>query len=262
MAAENDLTADIEQVVFYGAHSIDVGPSATAVLAGDDNTWSSATDRPGGLTLAASGADGQVLALSDLHFMTEPYYTSYDNGRFIAHIADWLTNTTERSYSLADFPYFYSEPISLVYSGQPDLGAQAFDQVIALQEAFGAVGQDVALTAVPSANQDSLTLGLYNQADDAVLELLASHGITFTIEPPILTAAEEKALAEEEETADENEAEETEEEATPTAEAPDTEAPDEEDDEAEEPAEPEMVRLMHTSIGQRADVRHGAGVAG
>jgi len=237
LAANNDLTADIEQVVFYGAHSVEPGPSATAVLSGDDNTWSSATDRPGGLTLAASSADGQVLALTDIQFMTEPYYTSYDNGRFIAHIADWLTTAADRSFSLADFPYFFSPPLNLVYTGQPDLGAQAFNQVIALQDAFGELGQEVVMTAVPDEDTDTLTLGLYNQAGDDVLEILASNGITFTIEPPILTAAEEKALAAEEEAEAEPEPE-----ATPEA---------SEEETTEEPAEPEppMIRLIHTPLG-------------
>lgn len=234
LAAENDLTADVQQVVFYGAHSLEVGPSATAVLTGDDNTWSSATDRPGGLTLAATNENGRVLALTDLHFMTEPYFTAYDNGRFLAHIADWLTTQTERTTTLTDFPYFYRQPINLVYTGQPDLGAQAFNQVIALQEAFRAIGQEIRMTAVSDPDQDSLTLGLYNQAGDDVLEILASNGITFTIEPPILTAAEEKELAAA---------------ATPTP----TPTPEEEEEEPEaEPEkseEPAPIRLLHTPLG-------------
>ncbi|MBX3057551.1 MAG: hypothetical protein KF770_13880 [Anaerolineae bacterium] len=231
LAAENDLTADVQQVVFYGAHSLDVGPSATAVLTGDDNTWSSATDRPGGLTLAAANENGRVLALTDLHFMTEPYFTAYDNGRFLAHIADWLTTQTERTTTLTDFPYFYRQPINLVYTGQPDLGAQAFNQVISLQEAFRAIGQEIRMTAVSDPDQDSLTLGLYNQAGDDVLEILASNGITFTIEPPILTAAEEKALAAA---------------ATPTP----TPTPEEEEEEPEaEPEKPAPIRLLHTPLG-------------
>ena len=51
---ESALTAGLESVVFYGAHSLQVGPTAEALLAGDDRTWSSATDRPGGLTLGAT----------------------------------------------------------------------------------------------------------------------------------------------------------------------------------------------------------------
>ncbi|HRQ39147.1 MAG TPA: hypothetical protein PLD25_14650 [Chloroflexota bacterium] len=238
LAAENELTADVQQMVFYGAHSLDVGPSATAVLTGDDNTWSSATDRPGGLTLAATNENGRVLALTDLHFMMEPYFTAYDNSRFLAHIADWLTTQTERTTSLTDFPYFYRQPINLVYTGQPDLGAQAFNQVIALQEAFRAIGQEIRMTAVPDPSQDTLTLGLYNQAGDDVLEILASNGISFTIEPPILTAAEEKALAAT---------------ATPTPTPDDEEEETTEEEEAteepEKPEEPAPIRLIHTPLG-------------
>jgi hypothetical protein len=234
---ESDLTADIEQLAFYGAHSLDVGPGATAVLRGDDNTWSSATDRPGGLNLAASSEDEHVLALSDLHFMTEPYHTSYDNGRFLSHIADFLTTADGRAFTLADFPYFYTEPVNLVYTGQPDLGPLAFDQAIALQDAFSAVDQELDLAATAD-DHDTLFLGLYNQAGDDVLEILASNDITFTIEPPVLTADEEAEQAEKEENIEAEESEETE----------DSEAIEDEAAESEE-QEPETTRLLHTPLG-------------
>lgn len=227
---ENPLTDGLEQVAFYGAHSLEMGMSATAVLHGDDNTWSSATDRPGGLTLAAVSADGRVLALSDLHFLMEPYYTSYDNGRFIARIADFLTESNHRRFTLADFPYFYSQPVGLGYVGNPQLGPQAFDQVITLRSAFRAIGQELILTAAPATGQDTLLLGLYNQVDEHVLDILASNGITLSIEPPVLTAREQAALDEEEK---------------------ESESEDEEAEEAETAtAKPSRTWLIYTPLGQ------------
>lgn len=187
--AEDKLTDGLTEVAFYSAHSLQVGAEGKALLTADDNTWSSATDRPGGLVLAASSENGRVLALGDIHFMLEPYYTVFDNSRFIAQIADFLTETNDRGFVLADFPYFYHKPVDLVYTGAPDLGPGAFDEIIALQDAFRQVDHDLQLAATPNAAHDTLFLGLYNQADE-VVDILASEGISLTIDPPILTADE------------------------------------------------------------------------
>ncbi|MCP4363167.1 MAG: hypothetical protein GY796_34635 [Chloroflexi bacterium] len=239
--AESELTADLGPIVFYGAHSLDVGPRAEALLAGDDHTWTSDTDRPGGLTLAATSEEGRVLAVSDIHFLMAPYYTVLDNGRFIAHIADFLTETDARGYVLTDFPYFYERPVDLVYTGAPDLGPGAFDQVITLQEAFQQVDKELNLAAAPTSDADTLYLGLYNQSEE-VADILASYGITFTIEPPILTEAELAELeAEETEEADAEETSKEGDEKETTAEEPEEMA-------TAEP-EPEPIRLIHSNLG-------------
>jgi hypothetical protein len=220
--AENELTSDLERLVFYGSHSLLVGPTAVALLTGDNNTWSSDTDRPGNLPLAAlspaepAAGAGSVLAIGDLHFLVEPYYTVYDNGAFATHIADFLTDNGERAYTLQDFPHFLADSVDLVYTGAPELGPDAFDEIIALQGAFRAIHKSIALAAEPNSDHDVIYLGLYNQADD-VADLLEAAGVTLTIDPPI----EEKAPAEEdtEETpADSTSDDETAEEPPPTEE--------------------------------------------
>jgi hypothetical protein len=70
--AEDELTRELEQLAFYGSHSIQVGPGGRPLLSADDNTWSSATDRSGGLALAALGGADRVLALGDIDFLSEP----------------------------------------------------------------------------------------------------------------------------------------------------------------------------------------------
>ena len=202
--AESPLLEGVDQLVFYSAHSLQVGPTAVSLITADDNTWSSTTGRPGGLALAASSAAGRVLALGDVHILTEPYHTVYDNSRFIAQIADFLTQTPERETTLADFPYLYRQPVDLIFTGSPELGAGAFDRIVALQHAFDGLDIPLSLAAAPRPGRDALYLGLYNQAGD-VAELLASLGITLTIEPPIFTAAELAGATPEE--ADEGEAE-------------------------------------------------------
>lgn len=234
--AEDRLTDGLDQVVFYGSHSLQVGSSAKALLTGDDNTWSSATDRPGGLVLAAVGGNGRVLALGDINFLTQPYYTVYDNGRFIAQIADFLTETDERSFILADFPYFFNNDISLVYLGAPDLGPQAFDEIISLQDKFRRVGQTLNLAAEPSSGSDTLYLGIYNDGAE-IADLLDDAGLTLIIDPPILTAEELSAL---EEAATDEE---------PPAEDAETDG-DSADAAAEESAPEKVARIIQSAAGR------------
>ncbi|MCB8982223.1 MAG: hypothetical protein H6659_00180 [Ardenticatenaceae bacterium] len=219
--SDNFLLDDVSELAFYSAHSLQVGPTAVSLITADDNTWSSATDRPGGLVVAATGQDGRVLALGDIHFLNDPYFTVYDNSRFIAHIADFLSESSERQLTLGDFPYFFQQPVNLVFTGNPDLGAGAFNDIIALQDAFQKADIPLALAAEAQPNHDVLYLGLYNQSDD-VADILASSGISLTIQPPIMTAVEEQDA-----------------EATPT---PD---PADENGAAEETA----VRLVQSELG-------------
>ena len=193
--ASSPLTADLEQLALYGAHSLQVGAGAEVLIAGDDNIWSSATDRPGGLTLAATAANGQVLAIGDIQFLTEPYFTVLDNGRFIAQIADFLAEPVRRDYTVADFPYFFADDVNLVYTGAPELGPDAFDEIITLQASLRAAEKEITLATTDSQNGDTIYLGLYNQADE-VTDLLADAGVTLSIEPAILTADEEAAAGE------------------------------------------------------------------
>lgn len=242
--ADSALTADLENVAFYGTHSIQVGAGAEALMAGDDNTWSSATDRPGGLTLAATSASGKVLAIGDLQFLMEPYYTVLDNGRFIAQIADFLAKPGDRDYTVADFPYFFTDEVELVYAGTPDLGPDAFDEIITLQASLHDAEKELTLATTESQSGDAIYLGLFNQSDD-VAEMLADAGITLVIDPEILTEAETAAL---ENAAAEDADAET--DAEPVEEADDEAAADEEPtDDTAETAEDVFDRLIQSELG-------------
>lgn len=242
---ESALTEGLETVVFYGAHSLQVGPTAEVLLAGDDGTWSSATDRPGGLTLGATSADEHVLALSDLHFMTDPYHTVYDNGRFVAQIADFLSQPS-REYVLADFPYLYSDDVDLVYTDAPDLGAGAFSTIIPLQDGFRTIGKDLVLAGTAVSGHETLQLGLYNQSS-SIADILDANGISLIIDPPIEPEDEE---AEMEEEVDEEEAEESTEEETETdADADESEEEDIQEPEPEEEDSTEEMRLIQSDLG-------------
>ncbi len=251
MEAENELTAELDSIAFYGSHSVKVGATATPLLMGGSQTYSSATDRAGGLVLGAMGSDGRVLALGDINFLTEPYYASLDNTQFIARIADFLVQG-EREYVLTDFPYFYdSGQIELVYVGEVDLGADAFDEIISLQDAFKRARQELRLTAAPE-NGDTLYVGLYNQAlqDPAIVAMLEEAGITLLIDPPVLTEEELEALAEEEEATTEEEVEEeAEEEAVEEETAAEDETTSPEGEEEEPVDEPEITQQIQSDMG-------------
>lgn len=188
---ESALTEGLAQLALYSSHSLLLGPTAAPLLSADDDTWSSATDRPGGLTLAAlspaEGDAGQVLAVGDVHFLLEPYNTVYDNGAFAARVADFLASGATDN-GLAGFPFFLDSPVELTFSEDPDLGPDAFDDVIALQAAFRDAGLSLALADEPAGDRDTLHLGLYNRAGD-VADLLAEAGIDLTITPAIPATA-------------------------------------------------------------------------
>lgn len=184
---EHALTEDLDQLAFYGAHSLTVGRGGSVLLMGGDNTATSSTDRPGGLALAVLSADGNVLALGDVDFLSAPYYTSLDNSEFVARIADFLVETDSRRFVIEDFPFFYEGTVDLVYAGTPDLGPDAFDEIILLQDTFDGVDIDLTLAAAAADDHDALYLGLYNQATD-LADILSDAGITLAIDPPIETA--------------------------------------------------------------------------
>lgn len=183
---ENGLTDGLEELAFYGSHSLQLGPGAEALLLGDEDTWSTATDRPGNLVLAATAADGNVLAIGDVNFLGNPYYTVFDNSHFIVNIADFLSQP-ERDLVLGDFPFFFNQPIDLIYTGAPTLGSDAFDEIIALQEALKQIDRQISLATEVQEDHDALYVGLYNQAED-VQELLESAGIELVISPAITGA--------------------------------------------------------------------------
>ncbi|UCG24003.1 MAG: hypothetical protein JSW55_18035 [Chloroflexota bacterium] len=195
--ADSALTEGLEQLAFYGSHSSQAGPDGRPLLSADDDTWSSATDRSGGLALGALGADDRVLALGDIEFLSEPYYTVYDNSRFISQMADFLTGA-ERDFVLTDFPFFYGDEIDLVYTGDPELGPNAFDEVVGLQEALGRSGRQLSLVDEPGDQASVLYAGLYNQSEE-LADILETAGVTLIIDPPVETepAADDEPTEEE-----------------------------------------------------------------
>ncbi len=186
--ADQPLTGGLEQVVFYAAHSLISGQPALISAGGD--THSSSSERAGDLPVAVLAADGAVLALGDLTFMTEPYNAVYDNDRLVSNIADFLSGA-ERRYDLADFPFFFRDEADLVYVGDPVLDSDLLKSGSSLQALFAGQGKTLTVRQAEDKERDTLFFGLY-RATDEVEPYLAAAGVTLAITP---TAATEDSPA-------------------------------------------------------------------
>ena len=177
---ESQLTRGVETVVFYAAHSLAVGDEAAVILA-DEDTWSSSTDRAGGLVVAAQTTGGQVLAIGDLTFMTEPFHTVRDNSRLIANVADFMTGA-ERTYALPDFPLFFGDKVAFIFTNNPDLGPTKLQLVDEFEELFEENDRVLVLADEPDSRTDTIFAGIYSQADP-ITDTLAEFGVTLIYTP-------------------------------------------------------------------------------
>ncbi|MFN2225827.1 MAG: DUF4350 domain-containing protein [Anaerolineae bacterium] len=190
--AGGDLFEGVEQLVFYASHSIVTEQEPLITTHGE--TRSSDSEWNGPRTVAALAAEGSVLALGDLTFLTEPYNTVYDNDRFLANIADWL-GAGQRRYELDDFPFFFRDRVDLVYAGDPLLDGKLLESVSALQDFFD--GQTISLSVREQEDeeQDTILLGLYDQAEE-VEPYLAAAEVTLLITPTAELETEETEATE------------------------------------------------------------------
>jgi hypothetical protein len=108
--AKTYITENLKKVVFYSSCPI---TAAEKIMFGDENTLSSTGEVPQLLSPAALA--GNVLAVCDLTFLTEPYDSIEDNPQLISNIADFLTQA-KRVFELDDFPYLLGEDINIVYA--------------------------------------------------------------------------------------------------------------------------------------------------
>jgi hypothetical protein len=137
--------------------------------------------------VAVLAADGAVLALGDLTFMTEPYNAVYDNDRLVSNIADFLSGT-ERRYDLADFPFFFRDEADLVYVGDPMLDTDLLKSGSSLQTLFAGQGKTLTVRQAEDKERDTLFFGLY-RATDEVEPYLVAAGVTLTVTPTMTPTA-------------------------------------------------------------------------
>ncbi len=177
--AENPLTRGLDQLVFFAAHSIVSEESALITTSGE--TRSSASERTEDLAVGVLAADGSVLALGDLTFVTEPYNAVYDNDRFIANIADFLSGA-QRQYELADFPFFFGDQVDLVYVGDPLLDSGLLTGGSTLQGLFAGEGRSLTVREAEDETRDTLFFGLYDRAEQ-VEPYLTKAQVTLVVTP-------------------------------------------------------------------------------
>ena len=86
---DNNITKDLEKIVFYTACSIVSEGNGIAFT--DENTYSSTKEIKGKYSPVVLANDLKVLAIGDLTFLMEPYNV-LDNDQLISNIADYLTS--------------------------------------------------------------------------------------------------------------------------------------------------------------------------
>lgn len=182
---ESELTAGLEEVVFYAAHSLAAGDEM--LVSANKRTTSSLSEQSGGLATVGLGGAGRVLAVSDLTFMTEPYSAVADNNRLIANIANFVAGAA-RTFGITEFPHFLGDEVDLISisdaAGNEALSVQFLDEGSALQRTLGSVDKKLYWSTEPSAGHDAFYLGLYKHLWlwPEVGEILAGRGISFTLE--------------------------------------------------------------------------------
>jgi hypothetical protein len=177
--AEDPLVEGLGQLVFYASHSIVT--EGEPLIVTDDGTRSSTSEWDGAWGVAVLTADRSVLGLGDLTFITEPYNAVYDNDRFLANIADWLS-AAPRRYTLDEFPFFFRDQVDLVYAGEPVLDGEMLEGSSALQDYLAGQTISLAVRDQENAGHDTIFLGLYEQAGE-VESYLAAAGVTLLITP-------------------------------------------------------------------------------
>jgi hypothetical protein len=177
--ADEQVTDGLERIVFFAAHSISSDEPALIKTGGE--TRSSTSERSEELTVAMLAADGAVLALGDLTFMTEPNNAVSDNDRFIANIADFFSSA-QRQYELADFPHFFGDEVDLVYAGAPLLDNDLVQAGSALQAQLAESGKTLTIREQENESSDTLFLGLYEQSEE-IEPYLAAAEVTLIFTP-------------------------------------------------------------------------------
>jgi len=162
--ATSPITTDLNMVVLYGAHSIHA-ENGTSLVSGNETTFSSLTDKGSKLVPLALSSDGLVLAAGDFSFITNPFNQVADNALLMSHVAEFATSG-ERSPLLANFPYVFQRPVSLVATGDIELSASLLEPIAGLQKTLKATNIPVNVRSRTAIGGDAIILGSFTPSDD------------------------------------------------------------------------------------------------
>ncbi len=162
--AEDELTDDLSELVFYGSRSIQTN-SGIALVTGDEQTRSSQTSADTDLAVAVRSLDGGVLAIGDFTFLTAPYNQVADNQIFIDHLIDFLLSR-ERSVDLTDYPYIFRQSVALLKSEDFDLTSETLETITSIQNTFNTRGQNIVFTDEPETDEDVIVLAPFDSESE------------------------------------------------------------------------------------------------
>lgn len=169
---ESPLTEGVEQLVLRAAGSLRA--SGDAIARGDDNTYSSLREVPGDVVAMALTQDGNVLALTDMTFLTAPYNSFGDNDRFIDNMVAFLLDG-EREYHLLDFPNNFEGEVNVVFPHSSVL-EQSFEEAAKLRQLLSSAGLASQLTNQHS-DASAVVIDLYSDLDATTARTLRQDGI-------------------------------------------------------------------------------------
>lgn len=180
--SESRFTKDLEEVVFYGAHSIET--SQTSLIVGDASTFSSLTDKGGGHVTAVSGNDDRVLAIGDMNFMTTPYHQVSTNFKFIENIAEFLVSK-ERKHDLLNFPYIFTRPVVLLNADGRIIDQDFLELFRTAQVSLSNFNILLKLSEVPLDDHDLMVYGTYSDWE-LLTDFVDPFGLSFDFDPSLV----------------------------------------------------------------------------
>ena len=161
--SEDALTSGLEQIAFYGTHTVHVD-GGTALIVGDANTLSSATDAGAGLAAAALSADGNILAVGDFSFLMPPYNNVADNPRLMGRVADFLLSG-QRVHGIADFPHIFDGNVYVIATEDVQMGVELLGPLGTLQSALEATDTTLVFDSDPPLEADRIVIGLLTASE-------------------------------------------------------------------------------------------------
>jgi hypothetical protein len=159
----NTLTIGMKQVAFYGAHSVKTR-NGTALILGDENTYSSLTDAGENLPVAALSPNGNALAVGDFSFMIPPYNQVSENTLLVQRIANF-TLGGKVTHTLADFPFIFDKSVSAWATGELKIRVEVLGPIAHLQAALRTANISLKVVDEPVAQGDKLVIGLLAPSD-------------------------------------------------------------------------------------------------
>lgn len=175
-ASGSPLTAGVDELVLFAAHSIRGGQP---ILTGSKNVLSN--KRAGETTLSPGmiSADGSVIALGDLTWLTAPYHVVAGNDQFLSNLSDWLAEDG-RDWNLTDFPYLFDDTVAFVQLKQADVDPRLFVFESTLQNSLADANIHLVASNVLSPTQDAILAGTYLE-QETVAGFLHTAGVTITL---------------------------------------------------------------------------------